>query len=100
MITSQPPAAALTWAIALGPDFGAAENLAAGALGLAAAYAEILPHMDGRGPDWATGVADGLGNGLRYLAASWDHPDYRLYFAPQTPATPAAWAPAAATEAR
>ncbi|MGI5337707.1 hypothetical protein ACQEVS_10060 [Streptomyces sp. CA-181903] len=77
---------------ALGSDPGAAENLAAGTSDLLEAYNEILPRLAGLGPDYATGVVDGLGNALRYLATAWHHhPDYRLYFAPQTPATPAAW---------
>uniref|UniRef100_UPI003F49132B hypothetical protein n=1 Tax=Streptomyces sp. CA-136453 TaxID=3240050 RepID=UPI003F49132B len=76
----------------LGPDYGAAENLAAGAADLLAAYAEIFPRLDNLPPDWATGVADGLGQALRYLASAWHHhPDYRPYFAPQAPATAETW---------
>ena len=38
-------------------------------------------------------------NALRYLATAWHHhPDYRLYFEPQTPATPAAWSAGAVLE--
>lgn len=59
---------------------------------LVVAYDEILPHLDGKGPDWATGVADGLGEALRHIAAAWyHHPDYEAEFAVRAPALPEAW---------
>ncbi|MEU7028860.1 hypothetical protein AB0A60_19490 [Streptomyces sp. NPDC046275] len=71
---------------------GSAENLVAGATDLLTNYAEILPHLDNAVPDYSSGVADGLGQALRYLACAWHHhPDFKPYFAPQTPATAEAW---------
>lgn len=76
----------------LGPDYGPAENLAAGVSDLMATYAEILPRLDDEEPSYAVGVADGLGQALRYIASAWHHhPDYKPYFAPQAPATVSEW---------
>ncbi|MFJ8301270.1 hypothetical protein ACIQ9R_35965 [Streptomyces sp. NPDC094447] len=71
---------------------GPALPLAAGVSGLLTTYAHILPFLDDMGPEYSTGVADGLGQALRYIAAVWDyHPDYQTYFAPQAPATISEW---------
>ncbi|MGG8410312.1 hypothetical protein ACM614_29020 [Streptomyces sp. 12297] len=71
---------------------GAAEQLAAGTMALLVSYSEILPHLKDKGPDYATGVADGLGQALRYIAGTWhQHPDYEVAFAVQAPATTEEW---------
>ncbi|MEU9699564.1 hypothetical protein [Streptomyces sp. NPDC047981] len=71
---------------------GPSEDLAHGVGDLLTTYRRILPHLDGAAPDYATGVADGLGQALRYIAAGYrHHPDYKPYFAPQAPATVAEW---------
>ncbi|MFJ5143021.1 hypothetical protein [Streptomyces sp. NPDC088707] len=71
---------------------GAAEQLAAGTMALLVSYSEILPHLKDKGPDYATGVADGLGQAVRYIAGTWhQHPDYEQAFAVQAPATTDEW---------
>ncbi|WP_405444629.1 hypothetical protein [Streptomyces erythrochromogenes] len=71
---------------------GAAETLATGVMDLVVTYDSVLPHLQDKEPDYATGVADGLGQALRHIAAAWSHhPDYEAAFAVQTPATAAAW---------
>ncbi|AWI32718.1 hypothetical protein DDW44_30870 [Streptomyces tirandamycinicus] len=76
----------------MGPEYGKAENLATGVMDLLGAYDEILPNLKAAGPDYASGVADGLGQALRYIAAAWHHhPDYKAAFAVQTPAKTESW---------
>jgi len=76
----------------LGPDFGSARSLAAGTMALLVSYAEILPNLKDQGPEYGTGVADGLGQALRYVAGGWqDHPDFETEFAVQTPAKAEDW---------
>ncbi|MFF0754366.1 hypothetical protein [Streptomyces sp. NPDC004267] len=76
----------------LGPDYGATHNLAAGTMALLVTYAEILPYLTDKAPDYAVGVADGLGQALRYIASGWhQHPDYETAFAVQAPATTDEW---------
>ncbi|MFJ4342604.1 hypothetical protein [Streptomyces sp. NPDC088915] len=76
----------------LGPDYGAAHNLAVGTMALLVSFTEILPHLTDKGPDYAIGVADGLGQALRYIAGAWhQHPDYEEAFAVQDPATTETW---------
>ncbi|MFV5997639.1 hypothetical protein ACNPQM_35920 [Streptomyces sp. NPDC056231] len=78
--------------IALGPHSATTENLVLGVWRLMAVWEETLPHIEDAGPDYATGVADGLGQGLRHIAAVWGHhPNYQPHFAPQTPAVAEAW---------
>ncbi|WP_327241489.1 hypothetical protein [Streptomyces sp. NBC_01320] len=77
---------------ALGPRSAATENLVLGVRRLMALWEEILPHLEDAGPDYATGVADGLGQGLRHIATAWDHhPDYQSRFHPQAPALASEW---------
>ncbi|MER6230975.1 hypothetical protein ACFUC2_04760 [[Kitasatospora] papulosa] len=76
----------------LGPDFGPVRSLAAGTMALLVSYAEILPHLKDQGPAYETGVADGLGQALRYVAGGWqDHPNFETEFAVQTPAKAEDW---------
>ncbi|MFE1384224.1 hypothetical protein ACFW6S_35295 [Streptomyces sp. NPDC058740] len=71
---------------------GPGENLAAGDADLLSTYAEILPRLDDAGPYCDAGVADGLGQALRYVARAWHHhPDFQTCFASQAPATSEAW---------
>ncbi|MEV5194762.1 hypothetical protein AB0K86_19935 [Streptomyces clavifer] len=76
----------------LGPDFGAAREIAGGTMAPLVSYAEIQPQLKGLGPDYSTGVADGLGQALRYIAGAWqDHPNFETEFAVQTPAKAEDW---------
>ncbi|MGW3321345.1 hypothetical protein [Streptomyces virginiae] len=70
---------------------GAAETLATGVMDLLGTCDSVLPHLQDKGPDYATG-ADGLGRALRHIAAAWPHhPDCEAAFAVRTPATAEAW---------
>ena len=77
---------------ALGPRSASTEHLVLGVRRLMAVWEEILPHLENEGPGYETGVADGLGQGLRHIATAWGHhPDYQSRFAPQAPALVSEW---------
>ncbi|MER7765194.1 hypothetical protein [Streptomyces sp. NPDC097619] len=69
---------------------GPTEPLATGVMGLVTAYSTLQEAARGQAPDYATGVVDGLGQALRYIAGGFP-PSQDNDFPVDTAALPEAW---------